>query len=155
RVNGVGGDTLERGSYLCLTREWRKGDVVEVALPMPVRRMASHPRVAANTGRVALARGPLIYCLEGVDHPGVNLFDLTLPTGGELVARHERHALGGVTVIHGEGLEIRPDSWNGQLYRTDGESESATPRPVALTAVPYFAWANRSSGQMQVWSRSR
>jgi DUF1680 family protein len=156
RVNGetVGGD-WRPGTYAALRRDWRAGDEVALDLPMPVRRLRAHPRVLADTGRVALARGPLVYCLEAVDHPGVDPWDMVLPEGADLVAEPRPDLLGGVTGLRAEGVVRPATAWEGALYRERGALPGEAPgQPAALYAVPYFAWANREAGPMQVWLRS-
>ncbi len=156
-VNGVpAGADLRPGTYAELRREWRTGDVVELDLPMTVRRVVGHPRVTATHGRVALARGPLVYCLEGVDHPGVDVRDLELPSSAELRAERAAGLLGGVTIVRGQAVSAPPDDWDGRLYRRQGEDVQggAARRPVPFVAIPYYAWANRAPGPMQVWMRA-
>jgi DUF1680 family protein len=126
---------LEDG-FAVLERRFESGDVVELELPMPVRRLRSHAAVAGNRGRVALQRGPLLYALEGIDHAG-SLAGLALP--GDAALRHEFRAdlLGGVEVVTATALREGSDA------------------PVPLLAVPYFAWANRDEGEMVVWIPQR
>jgi DUF1680 family protein len=148
------------GRYLELRRVWRAGDIVRLSLPMAVRRIESHPYLANNHGRVALMRGPLVYCVEGVDHPGIDLRDLALPAAA-LEARFEPGLLGGVVTLSGQGVTDPPDGWESRLYREagSGAEQHVAPEtggaPAALRAVPYYAWANREPGAMQVWLRSR
>ena len=128
KVNGrqIDAGRLVKG-YLRISRQWKPGDVVELTLPMPVRRVYAHPNVKADAGRVALQRGPIVYCVEGVDHGG-RVRDLILPPDAKLTAEHRPDLLGGVTVIKG-------------LAR-DGRK---------ILAVPYYAWDNRAGGEMAVW----
>lgn len=148
----------EPGTYVELRRAWRAGDALELDLAMPVRRLASHPHVLANTGRVALARGPLVYCLEGVDHPSVDVWDVDLPADAPLAAQDAPDLLGGVVVLRGEGLLGDGAARHDRLYRAV-EHQPAPPAPTTrstpLVAIPYYAWANRAPGPMQVWLRSR
>jgi hypothetical protein len=105
---------------------------------------------------VALRRGPLVYCLEGVDHPGVDLRDVALPAGTRLEARRESGLLGGVVVVRGEAVETPPVAWDAHLYAAaEALAAGVAPerRRVPLVVVPYYAWANRAPGQMQVWLR--
>jgi hypothetical protein len=151
-INGEPSDqSLTPGSYVALHRSWQVGDQVELRLPMPVRYMESHPHVTENAGRVALTRGPLLYCVEGVDHRDADVRDLVLPSDVALDATFEPNLLGGVTVLHGRaGAQAVDAQWNDMLYRMAG----ATPRAehdATLTAIPYYAWANRQPGHMQVW----
>lgn len=139
------------GRYAAVGRTWRAGDVLRLTLPMPIRRVECHPYALENAGRVALMRGPLLYCLEGVDHPRCDLRDVGVSGRADWSAQLEPALLGGVVVLRGPG-ELSPpgDRWADCLYRTaDTEPRAAT--PMAATAIPYYAWANRAPGQMQVW----
>jgi DUF1680 family protein len=157
KVNGQPcAEPLAPGAYAEIQRDWQPGDVVELNLPMPVRRVAAHPYVTECAGRVALKRGPILYCLEQADHPDVDLRDLVLPPEAVLSPRFEPELLGGVTVLRGFASLMRPDEgWNETLYRTAGEGQE---RPggwvVGIRAVPYYAWANREPGAMRVWLRT-
>lgn len=111
---------------------------IEWELPMSVQRVYADPHVKADVGRVALQRGPVIYCLEGVDNSG-SVRNLCLPKDARLSARFDKDLLGGVTTIQGEALSVSLT-----------EEKLAT-KPVAFLAVPYFAWDNREPGQMVVW----
>lgn len=146
RVNGRSvRATLERG-YACIRRRWRAGDRVELELAMPIQRVEAHPNVLADQGRVALQRGPLVYCVEDADH-AVSVHRLGLPRGAKLSARFEASLLGGVTVIGGTVRARAADGWAGLLYRPAQEAW----RSSELLAIPYFAWENRSPGGMAVW----
>jgi uncharacterized protein len=157
-VNGVPVGDVRPGTYVRVQRVWHEGDAVELHLPMPVRLTTSHPRVTANSGRVALQRGPLVYCVEAADHPGLDVYDLFLPRDGVFTTEVEPGVLGGITAIHGDAEVISPAGWNGHLYRdateTAGAELATEARSVRLTAVPYYVWANREPGPMQVWIRS-
>ena len=108
--------------YLEITREWRSGDQVTLGLPMPVRFVEADDRVEADRGKVALERGPLVYCLEQADNGG-DVRQQTLTAPAEWQPEPRPDLLGGITVL------------------TNGE----------LTAVPYFAWGHRGAGSMAVW----
>ncbi len=116
--------------YVRLERLWESGDVVSLELPMPIRRLEAHASVAADRGKVALQRGPLVYCAEGIDHGGRAL-DLVLPDAATLHAVKRPDLLGGVTLLTGTALRA------GQ--------------PVPFTAIPYAVWGNRGPGEMTVW----
>ena len=144
------------GSYAALEREWALGDVVELDLPMPVRRVESHPYVPGNAGRVALMRGPLLYCFEAVDHPGVDQRDVVLPVEEVVKAAFRPDLLQGVVALSMEGQLVPPDAgWTGRLYRTAEPHPARASQRVGLLAVPYYAWANREPGRMMVWVRSK
>jgi uncharacterized protein len=142
---------LTPGAYLPLRRRWQAGDTVTLTLPMPARRLAAHPHVLADQGRVALARGPLVYCLEGADHPGVDVWDVSLPPLAELQADPAPDLLDGVVVLRGEGVVEQPAAGSDGLYHPTPSGVER--RPVPLTFIPYYAWANRAAGPMLVWLR--
>jgi DUF1680 family protein len=156
-VNGATAEAaVEAGTYAELRRDWRPGDVVELDLPMPVRRLASHPGLLENTGRVALARGPIVYCVEQADVAGADPRLVQLLPGREVAAAARPDLLGGVTVLETEGERVTPDpAWEGRLYRTAESVGAERTEPLPITAIPYFAWANRDAGRMQVWLRQR
>jgi DUF1680 family protein len=145
------------GSYLELRRSWPSGDQVRLRLPMPVRQVRSHPYVYENSGRIALMRGPLIYCVEGVDYPGLDVRDLVLAGDADLRAQEHPELLGGVVLLHGSARLRRLDpAWQDQLYRSGGPGPpEQAGAPVPFVALPYYAWANRSPGGMQVWLRAQ
>ncbi|GAH88722.1 unnamed protein product, partial [marine sediment metagenome] len=132
-VNGKTIDaTPEEDGYVHLKRSWKPGDVVELDMPMPIRRVYAHEKVLADQGKVSLMRGPITYCFEAVDNPNVDVLSVALPREAELRAEHRGRLLGGVTILQGKAL-------------ADGQ------RPVTLTAVPYYSWANRKKGAMTIW----
>ncbi len=139
------------GTYSEVKRRWDRGDVVSLSLPMPVRRLSSHPRVTGNHGRMAIARGPLIYCLEAVDHPGIDLFELSLRRldGFDVMRDHE--LLGGVTVLRTAGARLVEPAGEGALHRAARRDANAGADKIPITAIPYYAWGNRGAGAMQVW----
>jgi len=153
-VNGEdAGVATEPGSYVELERVWRSGDEAELSLAMPVERVLSNPLVLENADRVALRRGPLVYCLEAADNPGVDVWDVVLPAGAELEAEYRPGLLNGVVAIRGEALAVDTDLGD-DLYRFS-DQVSGSERRVPFTAIPYYAWANRDPGPMIVWIRSR
>jgi DUF1680 family protein len=135
---------IERG-YLVLSREWRKGDVIKLDLPMPVRRVAAHPQVKANHGLLAIQRGPLVYCLEARDHQEA-LASLSLPAHAELKAEKAPGLLGGVVVIKGQAEVAGDLDWKNRLYQGVHPA-----RKARITAIPYYTWDNREAGPMRVW----
>ncbi|HOF87052.1 MAG TPA: glycoside hydrolase family 127 protein [Armatimonadota bacterium] len=139
---------VERG-YLCLARDWAAGDTVTLELAMPVERLEAHPTVQADVGRVALQRGPLVYCLEAVDHE-VDVRHIVLPEDAALTPRFDQALLGGVTVLEGRAAALDETAWAGTLYRP---VQDPVCRPTPLRAIPYYAWDNREPGAMTVWVR--
>lgn len=139
---------LVRRGYARLTREWQARDRIELRLPMPVERVHAHPRVWMDAGRVALQRGPLVYCAEEVDN-GRDLSDLVLPRGAALRASLQPRLLGGAIAIEGRAQRSDMQEWGDVLYRTDRWRTAG----ARLLAVPYALWGNRQVGEMAVWIR--
>lgn len=138
----VNGEPVEMGidkGYVRINRTWKKGDTIELDLPMPVRRVVAHDALKYDAGKVAIERGPIVYTLEGADNGG-SVFDKVLPDGSELIAEHQPDLLGGVTVIRGAGLAVERD--------TEG---NVVTRSVEITAIPYYAWCHRGANPMTVW----
>ena len=139
---------VTKKGYAVLDRTWAGGDVVELTLPMPVERVYSHPLVRSNAGKVALRRGPIVYCLEEADN-GKALWQIALPRKSPLRARWDKKLLGGTVVIEGKAIRLAGDAKDAALYRTTPPKG----KPVAIRAVPYCLWSNRKSGEMTVWVR--
>lgn len=126
-LSGVFQDSeINRDGFFRMDREWHDNDRIRLVLPMPIRLIAADERVEANRGRVAVQRGPLVYCLESHDNAGVNVREAVLPADAELKAEFKPRMLGGIAVIRGGGL----------------------------TAIPYYAWANRGKAEMAVWVKT-
>lgn len=140
KVNGaaVRAD-IEKG-YARIGRRWKKGDELELNLPMRIRRVVCNEKVEANGGRVALERGPIVFCAEGVDNGG-QVFNIVLADDVELDAEYREDMLGGVMVITGKVC--------GLYSSADGKSVET--REQDFAAIPYYAWSHRGSGEMLVW----
>ncbi|MBI1336406.1 MAG: hypothetical protein GC164_05530 [Phycisphaera sp.] len=151
RLNGKSvplGPITKKG-YASLRRTWSPGDRIELVLPMPVERIEAHPSVRHDVGKLALQRGPVVYCLEEVDN-GKDLAALALPADAKLTAKYESNLLGGVTTITANAQRLDTANWKSDLYRPAGSTRS---RRVPIKAVPYCVWANRKPGEMVVWVR--
>jgi DUF1680 family protein len=133
--------------YLTIARRWQPGDRVQLELPMPPERMYAHPSVRADLGRVALKRGPLLYCIEETDNPGGPVQRLKLPRQSEVRVEQRNDLFDGVVTLTAEASRIRDDGWEGKLYRDEPPAEE----PAKLTALPYYLWNNRERGSMAVW----
>ncbi len=138
-VNGEIVDFKTVNGYAIVARAWQPGDTVTLDLPMPVRRVVANRQVESDRGRVALMRGPLVFCVEGVDVAGGKVSELVLPDDAPLATEFRGDLLGGVQVITGEA-----------------ELAAATDQAIAsvnehFVAIPYYAWANRAKGEMAVW----
>jgi DUF1680 family protein len=139
------------GDYILIEREWKTGDVVTLDLEMAIQRVESHPHVLGNRGRVALQRGPLVYCVEQADHPTADVWDVALPDDAEINAEFQPDLLEGVTILRAQGVATDPSEWEGALYAPYLRHSAMETHLVEIVAVPYFAWANREAGPMQVW----
>ena len=119
---------------------------------MPVRVIEPHPYIADTAGRMAIARGPILYCVEAADHPGINLRHLCIPRNAQWNANQRHDLLGGIVTLNAPG-KLKPidSNWSNQLYRTANLPDSAKETDVALTAIPYNVWANPAAGAMRVW----
>jgi DUF1680 family protein len=136
--------------YLYLTRAWKAGDEICLSLSMPVERIKAHPAVRADIGKIALMRGPIVYCLEEADN-GADLHHIRLGDSPLFQTRWDERTLGGITVITCEGKRLAKAGWeDGALYRPQAEEDYHT---VPLRFIPYYAWANRGPGEMAVWIR--
>ncbi|WP_256757692.1 glycoside hydrolase family 127 protein [Cohnella sp. WQ 127256] len=147
-INGVPQQPIIRDGYAYFTNDWSSGDSIAVQFDMTPRRIYAHPQVRANAGRVALQRGPLVYCFEETDNASP-LSSLALPKNAELKCVQDP-TLGGIVAIEVEGIRAEDlDEMYTPLYRS-APPILTTPR---LRAVPYTLWGNREHGEMQVWIR--
>ncbi len=151
KVNGEALDVsaVTRNGYAKIRRGWEPGDRIRLRLAMPAQRIRCHPSVRQNGGRVALRRGPVVYCLEEIDN-GKDLNALVLPEKAKLRIKRKKRLLGGVPVIQARARRDSTAGWEGDLYRTGAADRGES---VDLRAIPYFAWANRGEGEMLVWIR--
>jgi DUF1680 family protein len=140
KINGriVERPEIIRG-YATVNRRWKSGDVVQLAFDMPVERLESNERVEADRGRTILKRGPIVYCFEGADNGGAvqNLF---IPPKTEFTSEYRSNLLGGVTVLNATA---------SALFQTP--SNEVVNTPFKVTAIPYYANANRGTCPMQAW----
>ena len=147
KVNGevlISSDDFESeldNGYFCIDRKWKKGDVIDVHFDMPVRTVSAHRQVVEDRGRIAVERGPLVYCAEWPDNSH-NVLNTVLPAGSEFEIRPFSMEVQGrsyrMTSITTSALE----DWAGNIQKA---------RPVTLHLIPYYAWAHRGSGNMEVW----
>ncbi len=125
--------------YVSIDRRWNKGDIIEILIPMSIRKEIAHPAVENNLGRLALMRGPIVYCAEGVDNGG-DVFDLIIPDSTTLRSELGEDILSGLTVLRGNVLKDKGPGSTREIQE--------------FLAIPYFAWANRESSDMIVWLTS-
>lgn len=141
---------VTKKGYAVVRRFWERGDCVELVLPMPVERIEAHPNVRMDCGKVALQRGPIVYCLEEIDN-GKNLADIALPRASKLHTRFDHRLLGGTVVITGRAFRRENKGGDSVLYRPLPSKAIS----VNIKAVPYCLWNNRKSGEMLVWIREK
>jgi DUF1680 family protein len=138
------GEPVESDGYVRVRRDWSGGATVTLDLPMTPRVVRPHPRIDAVRGCVAITRGPLVYCVEQADLPaGVTLEDVRIDPAAPVAVDR----LPDIPVALKVGGAVEPPT-SDQLYRTSAEDPG---EPLALTAVPYFLWGNRTPGPMRVW----
>lgn len=133
------GYRVEQG-YAVIDRVWKKGDEILISLPMEIRKVMANPLVKADSGLIALQRGPLVYCAEQADMPSGDIHGIVIRQDSKLEFRYDDELLGGIGVITG-AVEVKP-------HVTD---ENMPEGVAGFTAIPYFAWANRGPGNMRVW----
>lgn len=139
---------ISRG-YLYLTRTWQEGDAVTLTLPMPVRRVYGNPQVRQQAGKVALQRGPLVYCLEEADN-GANLHNLSLPADSEFRVFAGKGIFAHKMLIQAQGVaRSATEAGSAALWQYD--RSPVQPQPKMLTFIPWFSWANRGEGEMRIW----
>jgi uncharacterized protein len=148
-VNGepVAVEAATANGYLSIARQWAPGDVVALDLPMPAERIYAHPAVRMDAGRVALKRGPLVYCCEEVDNPQGPVQRIKLPRHSKIKAVPRADLFDGTVTLSADAVRLDDGDWGDTLYRTEQPLE----QPVTLTALPYYLWNNRQKGSMMVW----
>ncbi len=139
-VNGEAVPQSIESGYLTIDRSWKPGDVIQLTLPMPIRRVVAHDGVEADRGRMALQRGPIVYTAEWPDNPHGKVRNIVVPDTTALTTEFRADLLNGVQVIKGHV--------NGLAYDAQG---GITKTEQDLVAIPYATWANRGPGQMIVW----
>jgi hypothetical protein len=163
------------GTYVKMKHKWRRGDHIELNLPMPVRLSEAHPNINSNRNRIAVMRGPVLYCVElPISEEGKKVWDngIYFPENIDFKPRFDKQLLGGVVVLEANALTsagkerflrevvanaepVRDDrSWEGVLYRPFHGRKLTEPTTgmIPLTLIPYYAWANRGEAFMQVWT---
>ncbi|HTZ84076.1 MAG TPA: beta-L-arabinofuranosidase domain-containing protein [Candidatus Acidoferrales bacterium] len=154
-VNGKPLSGVVPGQYVAIRRRWSAGDVVQLKINVVPQVIEANPRVADDTGRVALQRGPLIYCLEEIDQPGgISLADVAVNPerrpSDAFEPEFRSDLLGGMVVLHHTGAVYERGAAEKSLY--SHYSRNTSTRKVPLTFIPYYAWANRQATFMQVWN---
>jgi DUF1680 family protein len=139
-INGKPVDYKIVKGYAVITKSWKKGDVVQLDLPMPVRRIVAIREIKDDINRVALQRGPLVYCFEHADNDGKTM-NIVIPDNAAFKAEFKPDMLNGIVAI----------SSNTPVVTVSENGLSVKPIIKNVVAIPFFSWANRGEGQMQIW----
>jgi uncharacterized protein len=139
KVNGQPVEYTMQKGYAVLTRKWKKGDVVEMNLPMEVRLVKANDNLKEDNGKVAVERGPLVYCAEWIDNRG-KASNILMPTNASFTSELTSEL---------NGVEVLKTTVPVVAINSEGNSITTTTRPVTL--IPYYAWANRGAGEMMIW----
>jgi DUF1680 family protein len=155
-VNGKAVSGVTPGQYLPIRRRWSAADVIRVQFNIRPQLLEANAQIAENNGRVAVQRGPLVYCLEQIDQPeGVALKDMALNLGPKSHAQFQeefqKDLLGGIIVLRHAGADYGESAERSLLYFRHS-NEARKSKPLSLTFIPYYAWANRTATPMQVWT---
>lgn len=151
KVNGerVPDDAVRANGYMAIDREWTEGDTVALHLPMKAERVYPHPKVRQDAGRVALQRGPVLYCLEEADN-GADLHEVVLGDKSKVRVEVEDTEWGRLPILRATGIRRRYEDDSDELYRRTAKRRDV---PVDIRAIPYHLWANRGMAEMIVWMR--
>ncbi|MBZ5515251.1 MAG: glycoside hydrolase family 127 protein [Acidobacteriia bacterium] len=149
KVNGQALTNPERvRGYARIQRRWQSGESVELNMPMPVQAVRAHPLVLADAGKIALLRGPVVYCLESADN-GDQVRSFAVRPQGPFSTQHRQELLGGLTVVKGNASTLDSQRWDNSLYRV--ATDVSPLKETGFTAIPYYANANRGPVSMTVW----
>ncbi len=143
KVNGKLAEYTMQDGYAVISRTWKKNDIVEMELPMDVKRVVANENVSDDKGKVALQRGPIMYCAEWVDNNG-KTSNIIIPNNTAFTAEYKPDLLNGVMVLKAEVPTVV----------VNGPDQISTVKQT-LTAIPYYSWANRGRGEMMVWFPSQ
>jgi DUF1680 family protein len=127
KVNGVEVHTMLNDGYFCIKRKWKAGDKVELSMEVIPRVVKANPLVKDNEGRIAVEKGPIVYCAEWADNPGINVREAVVDKNPSLVVKRDPNKLYGIDEIIVDGSD--------------------------LVLIPYYAWNHRGAGDMSVWIR--
>jgi len=155
-VNGQPVSGVKAGQYLPIERRWAPGDKIRLRFDMTPQVIVANPRLADDSGRAAIERGPLVYCVEHMDQPGVaSLYDIAMVVGrapgNEFRAEMQKDLLGGIMVLKHTGAVYETPLSQQPLYQLFAKGAQRASHPVSLTMIPYYAWSNREPTAMEVW----
>ncbi|RXK86708.1 aceric acid hydrolase [Filimonas effusa] len=139
---------LSQGTYVKLSRQWKKGDKIQLVLDMPATLIESNPLVEETRNQVAVKRGPIVYCVESVDlQKDVKISDLIVPASIQLQTKAMKIDNGSVIALEGLAKRLQTENWQNTLYKKINTNAN----PVTVRWIPYYAWANRGKADMSVW----
>jgi DUF1680 family protein len=144
KINGETVNYNMENGYAVLNRKWKKDDKIEMILPMPVRKVVANNKLVEDHGKIALQRGPIMYCAEWIDNDG-KAANIILPDNTNFTSNFKPDVLNGVEEITAQVPAIIVDSTNNSVKTVQQN----------FTAIPYYAWANRGKGEMMVWFPQR
>ncbi|CAM4317753.1 glycoside hydrolase family 127 protein [Paenibacillus alkaliterrae] len=147
KINGEAVNLATYKGYAKIKQVWHNSDRIELVLPMTVEKVRSNPKVRENVGKLALQRGPIVFCLEEADN-GDNLRDIRVSASSEFTVSYEDGLLEGVVVLNGGACRTDETSYDDNSLYTTVPFDSTN---VQVKAIPYYAWANREPGEMLVW----
>jgi DUF1680 family protein len=155
-VNGEALNGVKPGAYLPIERRWTAGDFIRANFEMAPQVLEANPHVVDDMGRVAIQRGPLVYCLEEIDQPAGTVLtdvavDLTESSGAKFHDEFKSDLLGGTVVLRQAGVVYERDRSRDALY-AKYRAEPLKSKRVPLTFIPYYAWSNRQATSMEVWT---
>jgi DUF1680 family protein len=151
KINNIDEEYEIHDGYAYISRVWKNNDEISVNFEMPVEVMSSNVNVRENIGKVAVMRGPIVYCLEEKDN-GSDLHRIYLSRSPEFTYKYEKDLLGGVVTIEGNGKMLSKLEWeDDRLYKAIVSNRFEDKK---LKWIPYYTWANRNPGEMMVWLRS-
>ncbi|WP_443939391.1 hypothetical protein [Pedobacter sp. MW01-1-1] len=138
---------MEPGTYAELNRVWKKGDQVELNLPMEATLIEANPLVEENRNQIAVKRGPIVYCLESIDLPGKSIFNAFVPVNTTFEAKAITISGTNMMSLVGKAKLESPNNWSKVLYRPVEDKSTV----AEIKLIPYFAWGNRGHSEMSVW----
>ncbi len=141
KVNDIASEVEVEDGYATINRTWKMGDEISLYFPMPVRRLLAHPEVKEDQYKVALQRGPIVYCLEGQDQSDERVINMLMDINAPVRSSFKDTLLGGIQTIN----------FKGALYQKTKQTDVLQQSPLSLQAIPYYAWANRGLDYMTVW----
>ena len=139
-----------KDGYAEVYRSWEGKTEIMISIPMETNFIKSYPHVMNNFGKIAIKRGPIIYCIEQVDNLDFDVWDLTVNTEGKMKSEFRKDILNGVVIVQGEGMVLDHKAYGTNLY-VPYKSIRNENKPVNFVAIPYYTWANRKPGPMITW----